>query len=118
MSDTLSWNLQLSIREGRYEELKTLIEEMVESTRDEAGTLVYEWFVSADHSTCHIYERYADDDAVMAHVANFGSKFAERFMGCLEPTAFYVYGEPSDAVRSGLDGLGAAYLGPVGGFSR
>ena len=118
MSDVLSWNLQLSIRDGRYEDLQALIEEMVESTRSEKGTLVYEWFVTDDQSTCHIYERYADEAAVMAHLANFGLKFAERFTSCLEPTAFYVYGEPSDEVRGALDGLRAVYLGPVGGFSR
>jgi len=118
MSDIVSWNLQLSIREGRYEDLEALVQEMVESTRSETGTLMYEWFVSNDKSTCHIYERYADEEAVLTHLDNFGSKFAERFMGCLEPTVFYVYGEPSDTVRSALDGLSAVYLGPIGGFSR
>ena len=34
--------------------------EMVESTQAEPETLSYDWFVSDDRSTVHIYERYAD----------------------------------------------------------
>ena len=66
----------------------------------------------------HIYERYADSDAAVVHLGNFGAKFAERFLQCFEPTDLYVYGEPSDEARAALDGFGAVYLGTFGGFSR
>ena len=118
MSDTVSWNLQMSVREGRLSDARELMPEMVESTRDEPGTLGYEWFLGSDGTVCHIYERYADSDAAMVHLGNFGAKFAERFLECCEPTALYVYGEPSDEARAALDGFGAVYLGTFGGFSR
>lgn len=118
MSTVVSWNLHLSIREGRLEEFRGLMHEMVESARAEPGTLSYEWFLSEDGSMCHIYERYADSDAVLAHLESFGSKFAERFLACVESTALSVYGEPTDEARSALDGFGAVYLGTFGGFSR
>ncbi len=118
MSTVVSWNLQLSVREGRLDDARALMHEMVESTREEAGTQSYEWFLSEDGTVCHIYERYADSDAAMAHLGNFGSKFAERFLECFEPTALCVYGEPSDDARAALDGFGAVYLGTLGGFSR
>jgi hypothetical protein len=56
--------------------------------------------------------------AALEHLGNFGANFAERFLACLDPTGFYVYGDPSADVRSVLDGFGAAYLGSFGGFSR
>lgn len=118
MSDTVSWNLQLSVRDGRLADARDLMPEMVESTRSEVGTLGYEWFLSAEGAVCHIHERYADSDAVMVHLGNFGTKFAERFLACFEPTGLYVYGEPSEEARAALDGLGAAYLGTFGGFIR
>ena len=118
MSDTVSWNLQMSVRDGQLGDARELMPEMVESTRGEPGTLGYEWFLGADGTVCHVHERYADSDAAMVHLGNFGDKFAERFLQCFEPTALYVYGEPSDEVRAGLDGLGAVYLGTFGGFSR
>ena len=92
--------------------------EMVESTRQEAGTLGYEWFLGEEGATCHIHERYTDSDAVMAHLGNFGANFAERFLQCFEPTGLAVYGEPSSEARAALDGFGAVYLGTFGGFVR
>ena len=91
--------------------------EMVESTHAEAGCLSYEWYVNDDGTACHLNERYANSDAALEHLGNFGSKFAERFLACVSPTAFTVYGDPSDDVRIVLDGFGARYLGPFGGFS-
>jgi quinol monooxygenase YgiN len=118
MSTNISWVLRVSIREGRLADFKSLMHEMVDSTQTESGALRYEWFLSANKNTCHLYERYADSDAVMAHLGNFGSKFAERFLAAVEPTSLSVYGEPSDAVRATLDGFGAEYLGSFGGFGR
>jgi quinol monooxygenase YgiN len=118
MADTISWNLQLRVKEGRLDDLRALMSEMVASTQQEQGTLAYEWFLSGDESVCHIYERYTGSAAALEHLGNFGANFAERFLACLDPTGFYVYGDPSADVRSVLDGFGAAYLGSFGGFSR
>lgn len=119
MSSIVSWNLQLNVREGQLETFRSLLEEMTAATRsDEPGTLTYEWFLSEDDTVCHLYERYADAEAVMAHLGNFGSKFMTRFMDCLEPTGFHVYGNPDDQARAVLDGFGAVYFRSFGGFSR
>ena len=50
--------------------------EMVEATRGEAGTLGYEWFLTG--RVCRILERYADSDAVIIHLGNFGGFHAIR----------------------------------------
>ena len=118
MSSTVSWNLQLAVRDGQLENVRTLMNEMVESTRAESGCTGYQWFISSDGTTCHLNESYVDSDATLAHLGSFGANFAERFMGCFQPTAFHVYGEPSDAVKSVLDGFGAKYFGALGGFRR
>ena len=114
----VSWNLQLSVRTGQLSAARELMNEMVEATQDEPGTLLYEWFLSDDGSTCHINEGYTDSDAVMVHLGNFGSKFMDRFLACFEPTSLSVYGDPSADARAALDGFGAAYLGTFGGFAR
>ena len=95
------------------------MEEMVEATRsNEPGTLVYEWMISADQKTCHVYERYQDSAATMTHLATFGSTFAERFLTNAAPTRIVVYGNPSADVTGVLDGFGAVYMTPFGGFAR
>jgi pentatricopeptide repeat protein len=108
----------MSVREGRLDDARELMNEMVSATREEPGTQGYEWFLSEDGTVCHINERYADSEAAMAHLGNFGSKFADRFLGCFEPTSFSVYGEPTAEARAALDGFGASYLGWLGGFNR
>ena len=118
MANTVSWNLQLAVVDGRLEDFRALMHEMVASTEAEPGALGYEWFLSDDGSTCHLNERYADSDAVMAHLGTSGAKFAERFLTCVQPTSLNVYGDPSGEARAALDGFGAVYRGTFGGFAR
>jgi len=118
MSNAVSWNLQLTVRPGRLDDLKTLMREMVASTEAEPGTLAYEWFLGEDGTVCHLYERYADTDAAMAHIGTFGTKFVDRFMACVEQTALHLYGDPGEPVREAMGGFGAVFMRPLGGFSR
>ena len=119
MSDAVHWLLALDIKEGELGNFKALVKEMVDATKtNEPGALIYEWFVSDDEKTCHIYERYADSAATMVHLAAFGQNFAERFMGVLEPVQLVVYGNPSDEVRAALAGFGAVHMSQIAGFAR
>ena len=118
MDKQVSWVIELAVKPGQLEAFRTLMQEMVESTRAEPGTLSYEWFVSADGGAVHIYERYVDSAATMTHLAGFGSKFAERFLALVSPTRFTVFGEPSDEARQALSGFGASFLSTFGGFVR
>lgn len=117
MSGTVSWMLALKVNEGKLDEFRALMEEMVTATREESGTLMYEWFLGDDGAR-HLYERYTDDAATMVHRGNFGSKFAGRFLGCVTPTGFSVYRDPGAEVRQALGASGPDYLGPFGGFAR
>ena len=118
MTTHISWILQVAVKPGKLADFKTLMGEMVESTGTEPGAVAYEWFVTDDGSQVHIYERYADSDAALAHFGSFGENFAERFFGAVDPTGIVVYGSPSDALRDGLAALGPSYLGPLGGFAH
>ncbi len=119
MSNHIFWILDTNIREGKLDELKTLMKEMVDSTRaNEPGTLNYEWTISEDNRKCTLYERYADSAAAMVHIGTFGKNFAGRFMGCLEPKKMVVHGSPSEDVKKALMGQGAVFMAPFGGFAR
>ena len=119
MSDAVHWLLALNIKEGELDTFKALVKEMVDATKaDEPGAQIYEWFVSDDEKTCHIYERYADSAATMTHLAAFGQNFAERFMAVLEPVQLVVYGNPSDEVRGALAAFGAVHMSQFAGFAR
>ena len=89
----------------------------MESTKAESGTLDYEWYITDDGSVVHIYERYADSEATLLHLANFGEKFAERFLAAVDPTRFTVYGSPNNEVKEALTAFGPEYLGWLGCFA-
>jgi quinol monooxygenase YgiN len=118
MDEHVSWVIELAVKDAQLETFKALMEEMVAETSPEPGTLGYEWYISGDGGTVHIFEKYADSDAMITHVSGFMQKWAGRFLESVDVTRFVVYGDPSPAAREMLDGFGATYLGPWGGFSR
>ena len=119
MSDAVSWVLELNVKDGQLDAFKALAQEMSEATQaDEPGATHYEWYIDADGTTIHIFERYVDDAATMVHLGNFGAKFAERFLGCVDPQRLMVYGDPSAEAREALAGFGAAHMTQFAGFAR
>ena len=118
MQDHVSWVIELAVKDGELGTFTELMHEMVEGTGTEPQSLGYEWYISADEKTVHIFEKYADSEAMITHVTGFLEKWAGRFLACVDVTRFTVYGDPSPAAREILDGFGAVYLGPWGGFSR
>ena len=119
MSDPVYWLLELEIKSGEMDNFKVLMNEMVKATQDnEPNTLNYEWTLSEDGKTCHLYERYADSGALMTHLGSFGKNFAERFLSFLTPTRFVVYGNPSDEVKQALADFGPVFMAPIGEFAR
>ena len=86
-----------------------------------------ERYISPDDATVHIYERYVDSAAVMAHNAAFSAQFGDRFSKLVERKSIHFWGSPSVELKKMLDASlpvegagkgGGAYLGRLDGFSR
>ena len=118
MKDHVSWVIELAVKPGQLDSFKQLMDEMVAGTNEEPETLNYEWYISDDGGSVHIFEKYANSEAMITHVNGFMEKWAGRFMECVNPTRFVVYGDPSPAARELLAPFGGTYLGPWGGFAR
>lgn len=119
MSDNIYWILEVAIKPGKIDNFKALMKEMVEATQaNEPNTLNYEWTITEDNQSCHIYERYVDSAATMVHLRAFGEKFADRFMAAVDPTRLVVYGTPNNELKEALGGFGPVFMAPFGGFAR
>jgi quinol monooxygenase YgiN len=119
MNKQVSWIFELSVNDGELLNLKELMKEMVASTEaNEPGTLAYEWSISGDEKQCHIHEFYQDSAAAVAHLTSFKANYAARLMSMGVATRFVVYGNPDSSVREALEGFGALYMSPLGGFIR
>lgn len=119
MTSNVSWLVEVAIKDGQVENLKDLIREMSDRAEaNEPGTLKYEWTISDDGSTGHLYERYRDSEAAMAHVASFNENFAERFMRLVDSQRLFVYGSPNAALKQEMAAAGPVYMQQAGGFAR
>jgi quinol monooxygenase YgiN len=117
MSTQIHWLLEVAILPGQLENFRAVARDLIASTKSEPGTLAYEWNLSENETVCHIYERYQNSDAALAHVKGFGA-FAERFLQACRPTRFDIYGTPNEAVKAALADFGPVYFSPLGGFNR
>ena len=118
MSEPVYFLLEVEIKPGEMDKFKALVNEMVKAAQNEPKTLNYEWNLSEDGKTCHVYERYADSEALLVHFGSFGKNFAERFLSVVNPTRLMVYGNPSDEAKEVMGGFGPVYMAPIGGFAR
>ena len=119
MNGNIFWMFEVAIKQGELDNFKALMGEMVALTKAaEPNTLNYEWYISEDEMSCHIYERYADNAALLTHLTSFGKNFASRFTDIATPKRMDVYGNASEEVVAGLQGLGPTYFTPIGGFTR
>jgi quinol monooxygenase YgiN len=115
----VAWTLELDVRDGRLDEVRALAAEMSAATHaGEPGALEYEWNLSDDGRTVHLFERYADSASALVHLGTFTSRFMTRFLELLAPTRFVIYGTPDQKVREAVAAFGPLYLAPAAGFRR
>ena len=80
MSSYIVTDFQLSIKEGKLEDFKSIVNSMVETTDvNEPNTLVYEYHINEDGTECHLLETFKDSDAFMVHLANVGHMYDALF---------------------------------------
>ena len=85
--------------EGQIEAFKSLAETMTEVSRNEPGTLGYEWFASADGRQFRLVETYANAIAIEAHFMGPAVQLhVPALMGCAGLTRLEVYGDPGPKV--------------------
>jgi len=118
MVEDLYWVFTLGVKPGKFPEFRALVADIVAASREEPGTLAYQYSVSADESTVHIFERYRDSDAFVVHVEETFGPYAERFLSLVTVASLIVYGNPNAAARKALDGFHATYMTLFDGFSR
>lgn len=118
-SSEVYWTLTVSVPAGNMEKFKQVVAGLVAASKQEPGTLEYEYAATADNSTVDIVERYVDSAAVVHHVVdNFGAHFAKEFLALVKPVRFAVYGTPDEKAKQALAALNPIYLTPFDGFTR
>jgi quinol monooxygenase YgiN len=89
------FTVDLTINAEKFDKFESIVQAMLAATRNEPGTLGYDWCLSADRTRCRLLETYADANAVMAHMT--GPAVRELVPKLLEVSSFSsfeVYGDP------------------------
>ena len=118
MGDQIAWHVELVVKPGQWDAFYALTNDMVQSTKNESGALIYERFISEDRQVVHVVERYVDSPAAVAHLQAFATLYGTRFTRVVERKRFTVFGTPSYELKQMLDQFGAVYLSRLAGFSR
>jgi quinol monooxygenase YgiN len=117
VSTEISWVFEAAVKPEALDEYGALAREIsADNQAAEPGQQIFEWFT--DDQDVHIYERYQDSAAALAHVQRFVENFASRFLSLCTPTRMSVYGEPSDELKVALTGFNPRYLEPLAGHAR
>jgi len=118
MNQNVYWVIELAVNPGRFQDLETLVAELLEENREKVGFLTYGVSISGDRQVCHIYERFQDSAAIINHMQSFGPKFATRFFEILKPTRFVIYGTPSAEVKEAVAEFNPVYMTPLADFRK
>ena len=93
----------------RFREMAEL---MVAVSRDEPGTLVYDWYLDADGRAGTLYEAYESPAALEAHTS--GSVFTElapKYLDAVRVAGVDVYGEAPGLTRRDVLGAPTTWWG-------
>ena len=118
MSSSVVTDFQVSIKEGKIEDFKSIVNAMIEiNDVNEPNTLGYEYYINEDDTECHLVETFKNSDAFMVHFGNVGQLFDTLFESATMTRA-KIYGNPSAELQQALDPLGVEYFAHLNGIER
>jgi quinol monooxygenase YgiN len=85
--ENIGWIVEAKIIDGQKDIFKTVMNEIVEATTTEGGTLHYQYYVS-DAGDVLVYERFKDVESAHIHVSKW-DLFAERWIAAAMQHAWF-----------------------------
>lgn len=119
MSDTtIHIHLEVDVPAANAGGFRQLMKELVARTKEEPGTLVYEWYEVGETGKWHILERYADAENGDLHVKGFAENYAGRFFELVDSCTGIVSDNATPYIKAVLEGIAPLYILQKGGFNR
>ena len=105
---TVRFVVSLNINDGKRDAFEVIAQAMIAASREESGTLGYDWYLSGDRKSCRLVETYADASAVLAHMTGPAVKdLVPKLIKVSSVRGFEVHGDPGAKAAEILAGFGA-----------
>ena len=105
--------VDLTIHERKFDAFETVAQEMIAGSREEPGTLAYEWYLSDDRQSCRLVESYKNADAVLTRFTGpVVQVMVPKLLEVASLTGFEVHGNPGAKATEMLKGFGAQIFLP------
>jgi quinol monooxygenase YgiN len=100
--------VDVTVNEGQLEAFKSVAAQLTEYSKDEPGTLGYEWFAGANGKSFRLVETYANPAAVEAHFSGPAVQLGvPRLLAVCLVDRVEIYGDPGPTVSQTAKGMGA-----------
>ncbi|WP_299891742.1 antibiotic biosynthesis monooxygenase [uncultured Ruegeria sp.] len=116
MFENLGWIVEAQIKDGRRDDFKGIVEEIVAATRAEGGTLNYQYYVSDDGAVL-VYERFANVDSAHIHITNW-DRFADRWLEAAPATRMVYLGNIPQEIQDRHAAISPMVYKLFDGFAR
>lgn len=116
MFENIGWIVEAKIKDGQHDAFEAVMNDLVNATKGENGTLNYQYYVSDDGDVL-VYERFRDVESAHIHVSNWDIH-AARWIAAAEPTRMIHLGNLPEDLRERHAALAPLWLKPFGGFAR
>ena len=91
---------------------REMAQQMVSVSREEPGTVVYDWYLDPDSATGTLYEAYASEAALQAHTSGrVFTEVASKFLDAMKVSSVDVYGEADGLPRRDVLGAPTTWWG-------
>jgi len=111
--------LDIEIHHGQFSEFEAVARQMVAVSKEEPGTLLYSFFLSADCTHCRLIEAYTDVPAITAHFEGPAvQQFVPQMLKVANLIRLEMYGDPGPKVKAMAAKLNPALFANWHGFDR
>lgn len=91
---------------------REMADAMVTVSREEPGTVVYDWYLDEDGRTGTLYEAYASREALQAHTSGIVfTELAPKYADAMRVAGVDVYGKAAGLPRRDMLGVATIWWG-------
>lgn len=97
MQQAIGWTVQFKISPGKGDAFRKTVKDLVDALHvREPGTVMSQWFLSENQSTCHVHVWCAGQKELIAHAQGIGpQKYLPRLLELATIERFDVFGTPN-----------------------